>query len=105
MAEPQPQQPERLAFVLIDGVGDVSIPQFGFKTPLQVADVPHLDAIAGTLCRADGTDRNRSRSRSRQSSPCCCCTPCSCWPDGAGRSRGAGAGLRQRHSAPFNLWL
>lgn len=46
MADPQPQQPERLAFVLIDGVGDVSIPQFGFKTPLQVADVPHLDAIA-----------------------------------------------------------
>lgn len=42
-----PAEPERLAFVLIDGVGDVSIPQFGFKTPLEVANLPHLDAVAG----------------------------------------------------------
>lgn len=41
------QQPKkRVAFVLIDGLGDVSIPKFGFKTPLQVAKVPNLDAIA-----------------------------------------------------------
>jgi 2,3-diphosphopglycerate-independent phosphoglycerate mutase len=42
-----PQQPKRrVAFVLIDGVGDVSIPRIGFKTPLQAAKVPNLDAIA-----------------------------------------------------------
>ncbi len=38
---------ERIAFVLIDGVGDVTIPQLGNRTPLEAADVPHLDAIAG----------------------------------------------------------
>lgn len=36
----------RVAFVLIDGLGDVSLPRFGYKTPLQVAKVPNLDAIA-----------------------------------------------------------
>ncbi|CAL5367473.1 unnamed protein product [Camellia sinensis] len=36
----------RVAFVLIDGLGDVSLPRLGYKTPLQVAKVPHLDAIA-----------------------------------------------------------
>ncbi|XP_050381574.1 uncharacterized protein LOC126798607 [Argentina anserina] len=41
------QQPKRrVAFVLIDGVGDVSIPKLGFKTPLQAAKVSNLDAIA-----------------------------------------------------------
>lgn len=41
------QHPKRrVAFVLVDGVGDVSIPKFGLKTPLQVAKVPNLDAIA-----------------------------------------------------------
>ncbi|XP_004304161.1 PREDICTED: uncharacterized protein LOC101299214 [Fragaria vesca subsp. vesca] len=43
----QTQQPKRrVAFLLIDGVGDVSIPKLGFKTPLQAAKVPNLDAIA-----------------------------------------------------------
>lgn len=37
---------ERVAFVLIDGVGDVSLPRFGYRTPLQVAKTPYLDAIA-----------------------------------------------------------
>ncbi|XP_057482179.1 uncharacterized protein LOC130769059 [Actinidia eriantha] len=36
----------RVAFVLVDGIGDVSLPMFGYKTPLQVAKVPNLDAIA-----------------------------------------------------------
>lgn len=41
------EQPRRrVAFVLIDGIGDVSLPRFGYKTPLQVAKVPNLDAIA-----------------------------------------------------------
>ncbi|KAK1440748.1 hypothetical protein QVD17_06579 [Tagetes erecta] len=37
---------KRVAFVLIDGLGDVSIPRFGYKTPLEAAKVPNLDAIA-----------------------------------------------------------
>ena len=36
----------RVAFVLIDGLGDVSLPRFGYKTPLKVASIPNLDAIA-----------------------------------------------------------
>ncbi|KAI3722515.1 hypothetical protein L2E82_33554 [Cichorium intybus] len=36
----------RVAFVLIDGLGDVSIPRFGYKSPLQAAKIPNLDAIA-----------------------------------------------------------
>lgn len=40
------QLKRRVAFVLIDGLGDVSIPRFGFRTPLQAANLPHLDAIA-----------------------------------------------------------
>ncbi|KAG9448680.1 hypothetical protein H6P81_008645 [Aristolochia fimbriata] len=37
---------KRIAFVLIDGVGDVSLPRFGHRTTLQVAKTPNLDAIA-----------------------------------------------------------
>ncbi|XP_013725223.1 probable 2,3-bisphosphoglycerate-independent phosphoglycerate mutase [Brassica napus] len=37
---------KRVAFVLIDGLGDVSIPRLGYKTPLQAANIPNLDAIA-----------------------------------------------------------
>jgi 2,3-bisphosphoglycerate-independent phosphoglycerate mutase len=37
----------KVAFVLIDGVGDVTIPCLGFKTPLETAKTPVLDAIAG----------------------------------------------------------
>ncbi|XP_054785463.1 uncharacterized protein LOC129291997 isoform X1 [Prosopis cineraria] len=37
---------KRVAFVLIDGLGDVSLPIFGCRTPLQAAKVPCLDAIA-----------------------------------------------------------
>ncbi|CAA7045112.1 unnamed protein product [Microthlaspi erraticum] len=37
---------KRVAFVLIDGLGDVSIPKLGNKTPLQAANIPNLDAIA-----------------------------------------------------------
>ncbi len=38
-----------LAFVLIDGIGDVSIPELGKRTPLEAAHCPNLDAIAGAL--------------------------------------------------------
>lgn len=37
---------KRLAFVLIDGLGDVSLPRFQYQSPLQVANTPNLDAIA-----------------------------------------------------------
>jgi hypothetical protein len=33
--------------VLVDGIGDVTIPAFGDKTPLQVAHTPNMDCIAG----------------------------------------------------------
>ncbi|XP_077219040.1 uncharacterized protein LOC143853192 [Tasmannia lanceolata] len=36
----------RVAFVLIDGIGDVSLPRYRYRTPLQVAKIPNLDAIA-----------------------------------------------------------
>lgn len=41
--------PARVLLLVIDGVGDVAIPSFGDRTPLEVAHVPHLDAIAGKL--------------------------------------------------------
>ncbi|KAK9845885.1 hypothetical protein WJX81_005130 [Elliptochloris bilobata] len=36
----------RIAFLLIDGIGDVSVPRLRNRTPLQVADTPTLDAVA-----------------------------------------------------------
>ncbi|KAK6928013.1 Metalloenzyme [Dillenia turbinata] len=44
----QEKPKRRVAFVLIDGIGDVSIPKFGYRTPLQVAKIPNLDAIASS---------------------------------------------------------
>jgi hypothetical protein len=37
---------KKALFVLIDGVGDVTIPSLG-KTPLQQANIPNLDKLAG----------------------------------------------------------
>ena len=36
----------RVAFVLVDGLGDNSLPQLGGKTTLQAAATPTLDALA-----------------------------------------------------------
>ncbi|KAJ6795742.1 Uncharacterized protein M6B38_224250 [Iris pallida] len=36
----------RIAFVLIDGIGDVSLPRFQDRTTLQAAKTPNLDAVA-----------------------------------------------------------
>ena len=33
--------------LVIDGIGDVTIPSFADRTPLEVAHTPVLDAIAG----------------------------------------------------------
>lgn len=41
--------PDKVVLVIIDGVGDVTIPAFGDRTPLQVAHTPNLDCIAGAL--------------------------------------------------------
>eukprot|EP00735_Rhodelphis_limneticus_P014417 TRINITY_DN8442_c0_g1::TRINITY_DN8442_c0_g1_i1::g.3413::m.3413 TRINITY_DN8442_c0_g1::TRINITY_DN8442_c0_g1_i1::g.3413 ORF type:complete len:550 (-),score=45.26,sp/Q975P3/APGM_SULTO/32.10/9e-69,PhosphMutase/PF10143.4/1.9e-57,Metalloenzyme/PF01676.13/4.2e-09,Metalloenzyme/PF01676.13/1.4e-16 TRINITY_DN8442_c0_g1_i1:261-1910(-) len=38
--------PGRIAFVLIDGLGDVNIEQLGNQTPLQAAKTPNMDWIA-----------------------------------------------------------
>jgi 2,3-bisphosphoglycerate-independent phosphoglycerate mutase len=37
----------RAVLVIVDGLGDVSVPSFGGRTPLQVAHTPNMDAIAG----------------------------------------------------------
>ncbi|XP_010528453.1 PREDICTED: uncharacterized protein LOC104805546 [Tarenaya hassleriana] len=44
--EAHQERRKRVAFVLIDGLGDISIPKLGGKTPLQAANIPSLDAIA-----------------------------------------------------------
>lgn len=36
----------RIALVLIDGIGDVSLPSLGYRSPLEAAHTPHMDAIA-----------------------------------------------------------
>uniref|UniRef100_A0A0D9XZZ2 Metalloenzyme domain-containing protein n=1 Tax=Leersia perrieri TaxID=77586 RepID=A0A0D9XZZ2_9ORYZ len=36
----------RVAFVLVDGIGDVTIPSLGGRTPLEAAAAPALDAVA-----------------------------------------------------------
>lgn len=38
---------ENVVLVLIDGIGDVSVPALGHRTPLQAASTPFMDAIAG----------------------------------------------------------
>ncbi|GJP35993.1 hypothetical protein CLOM_g20534 [Closterium sp. NIES-68] len=41
-----PSVTTRVAFILIDGIGDVAVPSLGGLTPLQAANTPNLDAIA-----------------------------------------------------------
>lgn len=38
---------QKLVFLLIDGVGDVSVPPLGEQTPLQAAHIPFLDMLSG----------------------------------------------------------
>ncbi|KAI9265981.1 2,3-bisphosphoglycerate-independent phosphoglycerate mutase-domain-containing protein [Sporodiniella umbellata] len=37
---------KKLLIFLIDGIGDVAVPELDFKTPLQVANVPWMDKLA-----------------------------------------------------------
>ena len=39
----------KFLFVLIDGVGDVNLKELGWRTPLEYASTPFLDAFAGTV--------------------------------------------------------
>lgn len=39
---------QKVVFLMIDGLADVSIPRLGHKTPLQAAKNPMMDAIART---------------------------------------------------------
>lgn len=41
---------ERIAFVLIDGLADIHIPALANSTPLEAADTPTMDAVAGKFC-------------------------------------------------------
>jgi hypothetical protein len=43
------ENPQRIAFVLIDGLGDVSIPFLDGKTPLQFASTKFLNSVAGRI--------------------------------------------------------
>ena len=36
----------KLLFIVVDGLGDRPIPDFGGKTPLEYANTPNLDKIA-----------------------------------------------------------
>lgn len=38
---------ERIAFVLIDGLADIHIPALANLTPLEAANTPAMDAVAG----------------------------------------------------------
>ena len=40
---------KKLLLVLIDGLGDVAIPQLDYQTPLQAAKTPWLDKLAGNI--------------------------------------------------------
>ncbi len=47
MKKPPPRC--KVAVVLIDGIGDVSVEELGGLTPLQAANTPYMDAIAGCI--------------------------------------------------------
>lgn len=64
---------ERIAFVLVDGLADVHIPDMADLTPLEAADTPTFDAIAGLLSHTEST-----RYASMQS-PFHILRLCSCW--------------------------
>lgn len=38
---------EKLLIVLIDGIGDVAVPELDNRTPLQAANIPWMDKLAG----------------------------------------------------------
>lgn len=65
--QPQQQPPDKIVLVLIDGVGDVTIPAFGDQTPLQVAHTPNMDCIAGVLRYIDAPSAAQSHAHKYRS--------------------------------------
>ncbi|BAT17466.1 Os12g0536000 [Oryza sativa Japonica Group] len=60
----------RVAFVLVDGIGDVSIPSLRGRTPLEAAAAPGLDAVAAAgVAGAHGPRRAGARLRERHGAP------------------------------------
>jgi hypothetical protein len=61
----------RVVFLLVDGIGDVSVPELGDRTPLEVAHIPHLDAVAGETLVSRGSKPSMATSgqRHRRSNP------------------------------------
>jgi hypothetical protein len=54
--------PDKVILVIIDGIGDITIPAFGDRTPLQVAHTPNLDCIAGVMyCLRDAPCKNAAQ--------------------------------------------
>ena len=45
--------PSKVLMVIVDGMGDLTIPSFGERTPLEVAHVPYLNAVAGELAAGE----------------------------------------------------
>ena len=43
----QPASSEKVVILIVDGLGDITIPALGDRTPLEVSHVPTMDAIAG----------------------------------------------------------
>ena len=90
-----------LAFVLIDGVGDVGIQQLGFKTPLQQARVPFLDAVSGwSACTLLCISPSLPYPCNATDAPAMLC--CRCRAEWAAGPRRAWPGLRQRHCSPVH---
>lgn len=63
----------RVVLVLVDGVGDVSVPSFGDRTPLQVAHTPNMDAIAGKSGGESCHHAMAGRIAPRDGRTCCLC--------------------------------
>ena len=53
---------ERIAFVLIDGLADIHIPAMANLTPLEAADTPTMDAVAGKTWLMQLCDRHQVRT-------------------------------------------
>lgn len=90
-----------LAFVLIDGVGDVGIQQLGFKTPLQQASVPFLDAVSGKFAfMLHLMSPSLPRQITASDAPAMSC--CRCRAEWAAGPCRAWFGLWQRHCSPVH---
>lgn len=85
LQSPVPNTRECIAFVLIDGLADIHIPDMANLTPLEAADTPTLDAVAGQArCRKIDSSRQHANELSMIYSR---------WAEWSVRSCGARAGL------------